>query len=188
MYDLEPHYAWRNLYIASEDGKSPFFGRKYSETEFSNTIYDHWIHPQWDEIGSSTLYLKIIYANYDPGFCIMELLGEWNDTLYNDVMYLKRNVIEHLLEWSINKFILIGESVMNFHSGENDYYQEWFEELEDGWIVGLNFREHVIEEFKAANLDYYIAFGGRFDQFAWRVANPVQLFNKVDQLIMKRLT
>jgi len=187
MYDIEPHYTWRHLYIASEDENSPFYGREYSEIEFSHAIYDHWIHPQWDEFGSSTLYLKIIFANYESGFCIIELIGEWNDALHNDIMYLKRNIVEALIESGINKFILIGENVLNFHSSDNDYYQEWFEEVEDGWIVGLNYRDHVLEEFKSANLDYYIAFGGRFDHFAWRAADPMQLFDKIDELIMKRL-
>ncbi len=187
MYDLVPYYAWRHLYIASEDERSPFSGREYSEFKFTNAIYDHLIHPQWDEFGSATLYLKILYVNYDLGFSIIELIGEWNDALYNDIMFLKRNVAEQLMECRINKFIIIGENVLNFHSGDNDYYQEWFEDLEDGWIVGLNFRNHVISDFKAANLDYYIAFGGKFDNFNWRCYDPSQLFKAINAQIMKRL-
>jgi len=187
MYDLEPYYAWRHLYIASEDERSPFSGRENSEFEFTNAIYDHLIHPQWDEFGSATLYLKILYVNYNLGFSIIELIGEWNDALYNDIMFLKRNVAEQLMEYRVNKFIFIGENVLNFHSGDNDYYQEWFDELEDGWIVGLNFRNHVIRDFKTANLDYYIAFGGKFDNFNWRCYDPNQLFIAVNAQIMKRL-
>lgn len=48
----------------------------------------------------------------------------------------------------MNKFILIGENVLNYHSSDDCYYQEWFEEVEDGWIILLNFREHVLNEFK----------------------------------------
>ena len=187
MQDIEPFYSWRHMYIASEDDRSPFYGREYSEVEYTNAIYDHYIHPQWDDMGSATLYLKILYADYRLRFCIIELLGEWNDCLYNDIMYLKREVVDVLTENGINKFILIGENVLNFHSADNDYYQEWFEDIEDGWITALNFREHVIGEFKHANLDYYIAFGGRFDHFSWRSLDPVQLFKVVDSLIMKRL-
>ena len=99
MHDIEPHYSWRHLYIASEDSRSPFYGREYSEIEFSNTIYDHFIHPQWDQIGSSTLYIKLLYVSYENGFCIIELLGEWNDCLYNDIMYLKRNIADALIEY-----------------------------------------------------------------------------------------
>jgi hypothetical protein len=173
--------------VSEEDERSPFYSRTYSEFEFSNTIYDHFIHPQWDEIGSSTLFIKIIYVNYDRAFCIIELMGEWNDTLHNDIMFLKRNVIEFMIEEGINKFILIGENILNFHSLDNDYYQEWFDEIEDGWIVAINFRTHVFEEFKSANLDYYIAFGGRFDQLSWRAHDPNQLYERIDNLLMKRL-
>lgn len=187
MQDIEPFYSWRHMYTSSEDEKSPFFGRNYNEFEFTNTIYNHYIHPQWDDMGSATLYLKILFVDYRLRFCIIELFGEWNDTLYNDVMYLKREVVDVLIENGINKFILIGENVLNFHSADNDYYQEWFEDIEDGWITAINFRNHVIDEFKRANLDYYIAFGGRFDQFSWRSHDPVQLYKVIDAMIMKRL-
>ncbi|MFO8130439.1 MAG: hypothetical protein R6T99_11115 [Bacteroidales bacterium] len=188
MHFIEPHYAWRHLYIASEDDRSPFFGREYSEFEFTHAIYDYCIHPQWDDIGSSTLFIKIIYASYHQGFCIMEMMGEWNDLLHNDIMYLKRNIAEPLIENGIHKFILVGENILNFHAAEDDYYQEWSEELEeDGWIIGINFRDHVVREFAQANLDHYIAFGGRFDSFPWRSLDPGQFFEKMDEMITRRL-
>jgi hypothetical protein len=187
MHEIEPFYSWRHLYIASEDELSPYYGKEYSEFEFSNAVYDHFIHPQWDEMGSATLYLKILFVNYHAGFCIIELIGEWNDMLYNDIMYLKRNIAEVLMEHKVNKFILIGENVLNFHPSDSDYYEEWFDEIEDGWIVGLNFRKHVLEEFRQANLDYYISFGGKFDNFNWRCHDPNQLFKAIDAQIMKRL-
>lgn len=187
MHHIEPYYNWRSLYIASEDNSSPFFNRQYSEFEFSNSIYDHYIHPQWDDFGSGTLYLKLLFVSYDNHYCIIELMGEWNDTLYNDIMHLYRNVVEVLVEQDIRYFILIGENVLEFHSDTSDYYEEWFDNLGDGWIIGLNFRDHVTEEFKAANIDYYIAFGGRFDEFPWRKYLPDQLFKITDKLITKRL-
>ncbi len=188
MFNIEPYYSWRNLYIASEDELSPFYGKEYNEFEFSNAVYNYLIHPQWDEMGSSTLYIKILFTEYNLGFCIIELMGEWNDTLYNDIMYFERNIVEPLIDNGINKFILIGENVLNFHSSDNDYYQEWFDEIEEGWIVGINFREHVFREFENANLDYYIAFGGKFDAFNWRGYTPVKLFENINDLIIKRLT
>jgi hypothetical protein len=187
MHDIEPYYSWRHLYIASEDRFSPFYGREYSEFEFTHAVYNYVIHPQWDEIGSSTLYIKILYVNYDSGFAIIEMIGEWNDTIHNDIMYLKRNIADALIMKDITKFILIGENIFNFHSAEDDYYQEWFEDIEDGWIVALNFREHVIHEFSRAHLDYYIAFGGKFDKFGWRRYDPNDLFRVIDSMIMKRL-
>jgi hypothetical protein len=188
MHDIEPYYNWRHLYIADEDKRSPFYNRQYSEFEFSHAIYNHFIHPQWDGMGSATLYIKIIYTNYDQGFTIIEMLGEWNDCLYEDIMYLKRNIIEPLIEEGIQKFILIGENVLNFHASEDDYYQEWFDEIEDGWIVGLNFREHVLKEFMDTNIDYYISFGGVFDTIDWRAHSPMQLFGKIESQMQKRLS
>ena len=187
MHTIEPHFNWRHLYIASEDTRSPFYGREYSEFEFSNTIYDYFIHPQWDQIGSATLYIKIIYANYEKGFCIIELLGEWNDCLYNDIMYLKRNIADELVVNGIDKFILIGENVLNFHAAEDDYYQEWFEDIEDGWIALINLRDHVIAEMESASLDFYLAFGGSLNDVEWRNLSPKQVFEKVSSLIIKRL-
>lgn len=187
MHDIEPHYSWRHLYIASEDEKSPFFGREYSEVEYTNTVYNYFIHPQWDEFGSATLYLKVLYADYKEGFSIIELFGEWNDCLYNDIMFLKRNVIEYLAEEGINKFILVGENVLNYYYSDDDYYQEWFEEIGDGWIVLLNFRDHVIREFEQGNLDYYLAMGGKFNKIPWRTLDPPKLFNIIEKLITKRL-
>lgn len=187
MHSIEPYYTWRPLYIVSEDSRSPFFNRQYSEFEFSNAVYDHYIHPQWDEFGSRTLYLKILFVNYNLHYCIIEFIGEWNDTIYNDIMYLYRNVIEVLVEQGIKYFLLIGENILVFHSDSNDYYEEWFDTLNDGWIVGLNFRDHVVQEFKDANLDYYIAFGGRFDEMPWRKYSPDQLFKITDRMITKRL-
>ncbi len=188
MHDIEPYYSWRDIYIASEDELSPFFGTEYSEFEFTHAVYNHLIHPQWDSIGSSTLYAKILYAGYEAGFCIIELIGEWNDTLHNDIMYLKRNVVETLNINGINMFILIGENVMNFHSSDDSYYQEWFEEVENGWIAAINFRPHVINEFQDANLDYYMAFGGMLDVLNWRVYSPKQLYERVAMLMVRRLT
>jgi imidazoleglycerol phosphate synthase glutamine amidotransferase subunit HisH len=52
MHDIEPHFGWRHLYIAAEDPHSPFYRRKYSEFYFTNTVYNYYIHPQWDEFGT----------------------------------------------------------------------------------------------------------------------------------------
>ncbi len=187
MHNIEPYYNWRSLYIASEDNRSPFYNRRNSEFEFTNAIYDHYIHPQWDEFGSKTLYAKLLYTDYEKQYCIIELFGEWNDTLYNDIMFFYRNVIEVLVEQDIKYFLLIGENVLEFHSDTNDYFEEWFDNIGDGWIVGLNFRDHVLKEFMDTNIDYYIAFGGRFEEMVWRKYLPDQLFEIVNNLITKRL-
>ena len=187
MQDLEPFYNWRHIYIASEDDQSPFYGREYSEFEYTNVIYNYLIHPQWDDIDSPTLYIKILCVDYDQNFTIIELIGEWNDAINNDIMLLKRDIIELILQYGVNKFILIGENVLNFHASDDCYYEEWFDEIEDGWIAFLNFRKHVLEEFQKANIDYYIVSGGQLNDIGWRTSTPSQLFEKVEQLVQKRI-
>lgn len=188
MQDLEPYYRWRDFYISSEDDWSPFYGREYSEFEYTNKIYNYLIHPQWDDFGSATLYIKIIYADYEQKFAIIEFIGEWNDAINNDIMLLKRDIIDELILHGINKYILIGENILNFHASDDCYYEEWFDDVEEGWIIALNFREHVLNEFVRNNLDYYFVFGGALNEFNWRVFSPQQLFENVDTLVRKRLT
>lgn len=92
MHDIEPFYNWIKLYSSQSDERSPFYGREYSEFEFSQTIYNYYIHPQWDFFGSNTLYIKIIFIDYEEGYAIIEMIGEWNDAINNDIMWLKREV------------------------------------------------------------------------------------------------
>lgn len=187
MYSIEPFYNWLHIYNASEDEASPFYERVYSEFEFTNALYNYNIHPQWDEFGSATLYLKLLQVDYARGYAIIELLGEWNDCLYNDIKFLKENVIDILLSNEIKEFILIGENVFNFHYSDDSYYQEWFDEIPEGWIACVNFRKHVIEEFEKANIDYYLAFSEKLGQLYWRKASPMQLYEIVSGLMTKRL-
>lgn len=188
MHTIEPHYNWRHLYTAEEDVRSPFYGREYNEFEFTHAIYDHLIHPQWDDFGSSSLFMKILYADYLHGYAIIELFGEWNDCLHNDIMFLKRDIADHLMGEGINKFILIGENVLNFHYSDDSYYEEWFDDVTetDGWIAVLNFREHVLHEFSAVDADSYFLFDGRLNEISWRALNPKGLFKKVNELVERR--
>ncbi|SMC80445.1 hypothetical protein [Pedobacter nyackensis] len=188
MHEIEPYYLWRDDYIAAEDERSPFYNTEYSEFYFDKQLYNFLIHPQWDDFGSATLYLKVLYVDYDRHFTIIEFIGEWNDAIGNDIMLLKREILEMMMDEGINKFILIGENVLNFHSSEEDsYYEEWFQEVDDGWITGINFQQHVIDEFKRNNIDYYINFGGQLDDLAWRTLKPLQFFKKVEETLTKRL-
>lgn len=150
-------------------------------------MYNYLIHPQWDDFGSNTLYIKILYVDYTEGYAIIEMIGEWNDALYNDIMMLKREVLEALEDEGINKFIMIGENVLNFHASDDSYYEEWFQETEDGWIVFMNFREHVLEEFRRAHIDYYVNFGGELDDVSWRKLAPRQLYEKIAVVMSRRL-
>ncbi len=193
MHDIEPHYLWRDEYVAADDERSPFYGREYDEFRYTHRVYNYYIHPQWDAFGSATLYLKILYVEYDEGYAIIELIGEWNDCLHNDVMYLKREIIDNLMQEGIYKFILIQENVLNFHSDDDDsYYEEWYEDVRDneGWIVYLNLLPHVQEEMKSSRLDQYVNFGDWFNDVNWRPHKPERVFEAVEGLMqgqVKRL-
>ena len=190
MHDIEPYYNWRGYYVASEDPYSPFFEREYSEFEFTSKIYNYYIHPQWDSFGSQTLFMKVLYCHYENGFAIIELIGEWNDLLYNDIMFLKREVVELMIQEGVSKFILIGENILNFHFSDDSYYEEWFEEVNesDGWIALMNARDHVLADMGDANIDRYFISGGKLNEVKWRTMNPDQLFESVERHVMRRLT
>jgi hypothetical protein len=187
LHDIEPYYHWLHLYNSENDTRSPFFEQVHSEFEFSNSVYNYLIHPQWDKFGSATLYLKVIYCDYDSGFCIIEFIGEWNDAINNDIMWLKREIIDVMILDGISKFVLIGENILNFHASDDSYYEEWFNEMDEGWISFINFREHVLEEFNQANIDFYIHYGGELDQMDWRKLSPNQIYEKIDDIIQHRL-
>ncbi len=186
MQDIEPYYRWRDLYISEEDPNSPFFGQVYSEFEYSTTIYNYYIHPQWDDMGSRTLFLKIIYADYTQHYCIIELLGEWNDAIENDIMIFRREVTDKLMEVGITKFILIAENVLNFHSSDREYYEEWFENVTDeiGWIVCLNMPEATKQDFIKKKLNRLIELKTMPE---WRRYRPDDLFHFIDKEISMRL-
>ena len=186
MHNIEPYYNWRYIYISEEDQRSPFYGQIYSEFEFTQTVYNYYIHPQWDEFGSRTLYLKVLMADYEEKYAIIELIGEWNDAIENDIMELKREVVDVFELQGIRKFILIAENVLNFHSGDRDYYEEWYEEAteEQGWIVCLNMPEQSQYDFKKAHLNHYMEL---MELDNWRIYKPFHLFKKIDTELSARL-
>jgi hypothetical protein len=186
MHDIEPFYNWRHLYVSEEDERSPFYGTVYSEFEFTHTIYNYYIHPQWDDFGSRTLYLKVLLADYEEHYAVIELIGEWNDAIENDIMNLKREVIDKFLAQGITKFVLIAENVLNFHSGDKDYYEEWYDEVseQNGWIVCLNMPEATQHDFRKARLNRYIEL---IELDNWRIYKPFHLFKKIDQQLMNRI-
>ncbi|MEM9833113.1 MAG: hypothetical protein AAF944_20935 [Bacteroidota bacterium] len=187
MHNIEPFHRWLSEYDVSFDERSPFFGKEYNYDLYTNTIYGYYIDPGWDFIGSETLYIKILFADYQRGFVIIEMIGEWNDALHNDIMHLKRNIVDQLQKIGINQFILIGENVMNFHGSDDCYYEEWFEDVEDGWIALVGFRDFVLEEMTEYNIDSYLNYGGNLQIDNWRTMKP-QIFHKlVDGLLMRRL-
>lgn len=187
MHELEPFYSWLKYYNPAEDEQSPFFGKEYNYELYQDAIYNYYIDPAWDYIGSETLYIKLLYVDYDLGYAIIELIGEWNDAVTNDIMFLKRNVVDHLNIHGINKYILIGENVFNFHGSDDCYYEEWFDEIEDGWIAAVHFRDFIIEEWKNYDIDSYINFGGDLEINNWRTLTPVVFFEKIKAVIGRRI-
>ncbi|HPS83418.1 MAG TPA: hypothetical protein PLA88_03815 [Bacteroidales bacterium] len=183
MHDIEPFYNWRHLYISEEDSMSPFYGREHSDIYFTHTVYNYYIHPQWDDFGSNTLYLKIIFADYRSRTAIIEFIGEWNDLLYNDIMFLKRNVIEPMIESGISQFILIGENVLNFHYSDTDYYEEWLEELDEGWITCIGFLPHVVQDMRKGRISRYFTINDELNNLNWRTYLPDNLILKVESML-----
>jgi hypothetical protein len=186
MHDIEPYFNWRHLYSSEEDSLSPFFGRQYSEFQFTQTVYNYYIHPQWDDFGSQTMYLKILFTDYEMSFAIIEFIGEWNDAIENDVMVLKREIIDPMIKLGINKYILIGENILNFHSSDECYYEEWYEDVveEGGWVAMLNMPEQSKYDFVNTRINRYVEL---IDFLEWRTYTPNNLFSKVDNYFMKKL-
>lgn len=175
MHSIEPFYNWRHLYTVEEDDQLPFYGKEYSEFEFSETIYNYYIHPQWDNFGSSTLFVKILFVDYKKHFCMIEFIGEWNDALHNDIMVLKRELLEILMLADIQYFIFIGENIFNFHGGEKDYYKEWQEELIDqkGWATIVNLHPISQHDFRKYHIQKYIPL---IECEHWRTFSPLHFF------------
>lgn len=187
MHNIEPYYNWLKYYDSSADDRSPFFGKQYNHDVYSETIYGYYIDPAWDSFGSETLYMKILYADYHTGFAVIEFIGEWNDAINNDIMTLKRNILEVMMAEDINKFILIGENILNYHGSDDSYYEEWFEEVGDGWIAAVSFPQFVQDEFRKYHVDQYVNMGGTLQIDQWRTLRPQNFCELVSTLIQRRL-
>ena len=185
MQDIEPHFKWRNSYIAAEDKRSPFYGAVYNEFAYTKKIYNYFIHPQWDDFGSPTLYTKLLFLDYEEGYAILEFIGEWNDAIQNDIMLFKRGVADLLMEEGIFKFVLICENVLNFHGSDDCYYEEWGQECreEDGWICLINVRAHLEEEMTEMLLQYHINFGAYYNEINWRPHQPQHFYKVAEALV-----
>lgn len=189
MHTIEPFHAWLKYYDSSLDDQSPFFEKEYNFDLYTETIYGYYIDPAWDGFGSETLYLKILYCDYIDNYCILEFIGEWNDAINNDIMYLKRNIVELLQQEGINKFILIGENIMNFHGSDDSYYEEWNTEVADegGWIATIGFPAFVRDEMKRFQLHHYLILPEEPWLENWRTLQPTRVFAAVQQTVQRKL-
>ncbi len=185
MQQLEPYHRWRDQYTSEEDVRSPLFGREINERDY-NVVYNYVLHPYWDNFGSHTLFLKILYADYRRHCCIIEMIGEWNDAIENDISILWKEILEPILEQGISKFILLAENVLNFHSSDTDYYQQWYEEVSDrdGWIVCLNMPESSQYDFRKLKLNYYVELMEMPD---WRKYRPEMVYKIINDKVKARL-
>ena len=174
MHDIEPYYKWTEYYNASKDKESPFYGKVYDEFTYTKKVYNYFIHPQWDDFGSLTLYTKVLFVDYDGGLAMIELIGEWNDGIGNDIMFLKREVIDPLLRRNINKFILFCDNVLNFHGDDDSYYEEWYDDVSEdgGWITFVNVQDHVLQEMEQSRIQYYVNLGPSYNNINWRHKAP----------------
>lgn len=181
MHDIEPYYKWRQYYTAEHDEDSPFHGQTYNEFMYTQKIYNYFIHPQWDDFGSSTLYMKLLFVDYEEGIAMIELLGEWNDCLNNDIMFLKREIVDHLMRHGIYKYVVLCDNVLNFHYGKEDYYEEWYDDVkeEEGWIIFVNVLEHVLPEMEEARLQYYVEMGPHLNDINWRQETPAHALTTI---------
>lgn len=185
MHDIEPYYKWRDEYVSEDDRRSPFYGRLYDEFKFTQKVYNYFIHPQWDDFGSQTLYAKVTYVDYDQGYAFIELIGEWNDCLYNDVMYLKRELIDYMLKEDITKYIILCDNVLNFHPSDDSYYEEWYEDVSDegGWIAFINTQEHVLKDMESERLQNYVNLGSELSSIEWQGKKAPILFKAIESKI-----
>ncbi len=129
--------------------------------------------------------MKLLYCNYSEEFAVIELIGEWNDCLHNDIMILKREVIDLLIAEGINKFLLVGENVLNFHYSDTCYYEEWLDDIDSGWVAAVNFQNHVIQEMSQVGIDEYFLWGGDLNGLPWRTYKPQDLKLKVEMIFSR---
>jgi hypothetical protein len=185
MHDIEPWHGWRDEYRAELDKHSPFYGNEYNEFTFSSQIYNYYIHPQWDDFGSETLYGKLLYVDYAEGFAMIELIGEWNDAISNDIMFIKRDVCDMLIKKDIHKFVIFCDNVLNIHTDDDVYYEEWYSDVQDynGWICLVNTFDHVLLELERIRLQYYMYFGPQFNDMIWRNQKPRFIVDAIEQIM-----
>jgi hypothetical protein len=179
MHNIEPFFLWRDIYSSEQDPNALNYQAEYSEFHYTNRVYNYLLHPQWDDMGSETLFYKLLFADYEEGFCVIELIGEWNDVINNDIMQLKTGLIDHLLDCGIINFAIILENVLNFHGDSDDYYLEWKEETE-GNIYFINALPQVLSELENSSLHYAINFGGVLNDVNWRQHKPDELLDLLE--------
>lgn len=181
MHEVEPHYGWLKYYSNERDPHSPFQDVVHNELYYDRQVYQYLAHPQWDHIGSEGLLVKILAANYEQGYAIIELFGVWNDLLENDFRLLLENCLEPLMAAGVQHFVLVMENILNIYLDSDDYYEAMQEELGSGWVCLLRAREHVLREIRDHDLDTYFFWSEDLDDLPWRKHSPARLYREVAQ-------
>jgi MFS superfamily sulfate permease-like transporter len=101
-------------------------------------------------------------------------------------MTLRRDVTDLLQKQGIIKFILIAENVLNFHSSDDSYYEEWKESVEEegGWVAIVDMPIQSQYDFKKARLTNYVTL---LDFPQWRTIKPELVFNQIDDWMIRQL-
>ena len=118
-------------------------------------------------------------------FALIELIGEWNDCITNDIMFLKRDIADILINKSIFKFVIFCDNVLNFHGDDDCYYEEWYDDVkhDSGWICLVNTFEHVDAEMKKYRLHHYLNYGPSFNDMNWRTQKPAYIVQEIENII-----
>ncbi len=185
--EIEPFYGWLSLYSHEKDPHSPFHQIQHNLFYFDRYIHNIPCHPLWDDIGSESLLIKILYADYQEGFAIIELFGEWNDLFENDYKLLAENCLTFLIDKGIQRFILVGENVFHIYLETDDYYQALQEELEAGWICIVRPREEVRMEMESYGILDYFYWSPIVDELPWRKLRPIQFYRIIADRMGKLL-
>lgn len=187
LRDIEPFFGWLAWYNTEQDTRSPFYEVEHNLFYYDRSINEIPAHPLWDDIGSESLLIKILYVDYHEGYAIIEMFGEWNDLFENDYRLLAENCLTYLVDQGINRYILICENVFHAYLQSDDYYHAMQEELEDGWICILQARDSVKEEMEAYGIAAYFYWNSIIDEMPWRRLKPFQLFRLVEARMRKVL-
>lgn len=187
MFDITPFQNWLHFYNPYEDERSMYYLQEREGEEMMLQVYNYIISPYWDDFGSRTLYCKVLFVDYDEHAAIIELVGEWNDAIENDIMYLKRQLVDSMLSLGIFKFIIIGENVLNFHSSDLNYYEEWMEDIQEqgGFIVCLNFPEQSKQEMISEGLSPMFFF---LEYDRWRTHDPLPFFEMIENRLLRLIS
>jgi len=74
--------------------------------------------------------------------------------------------------------------VLNFHSSDTDYYEEWGEDIRDdgGWVVAINMPEQTQYDFRRSHIDRYITL---MESANWRTYQPHDFFQSIDNAMLR---